>query len=125
MFKVLVVEDKKAVSEIIVEFLKILGFEADVTPTASKALEFFSHNHYYLAIIDGELPDKYGPWLVREIRKKSPYLPTIGISGSNYKQAFLQAGANAYLAKPFTFEELRKILISIVNYDVETKRAIA
>jgi len=113
MFKVLIVEDRKAVRDIIVEFLKILGFEVDATFSGEKAWDFFCQNDYSLAIIDGELPDIEGPELVKRMKKQSPSLLTIGISGLNYKTAFLKAGADAYLAKPFTFEELREVLISV------------
>ncbi|MCD6319667.1 MAG: response regulator [Candidatus Desulfofervidaceae bacterium] len=116
MPKVLLVEDNSSVAEIVTEFLKLLGYSTHVAYNASSALNFLMKHNYTLLIVDGQLPDKEGPWLVKEVKRKYPHLPIIGISGNCYLDAFSRAGAEAYLAKPFTFHQLKEKVTALIPF---------
>jgi DNA-binding response OmpR family regulator len=113
--KALVVEDIPAVAEVISEFLKIIGFLPQIAFSAKSALKKLQENKFDFLVIDGDLPDKDGPSLVKEIKRTYLHIPILGISSNFYSQAFLEAGANAFLLKPFTFAEFKQVVEEITN----------
>jgi len=108
MASVLVVEDDFALADMIAEFLGLLGYSVHIAPNVRSALNLLVKYNYAFLIVDGQLPDKDGPWLVKKVKSHQPHLPIIGISGKGYFQAFSQAGAEAYLPKPFTLHQLKQ-----------------
>ncbi|MDL1957356.1 MAG: response regulator [Candidatus Desulfofervidus auxilii] len=108
MLRILLVEDDKDVAEVISQFLYMLGYFVDIAFSAEMALKLFNKNQYNLIITDGNLPGKDGLWLIQKIKKDSPFLPILGISGYGEIQIFLSAGADAFLSKPFTFQQLKE-----------------
>ncbi len=113
--KVLVVEDIPKVADVLSEFLKIMGFCPQTAFNAQSALKKLQKNKFAFLVIDGNLPDKDGPSLVKEIKRTYLHIPILGISSNFYSQAFLKAGANAFLLKPFTFAEFKQRIEKIIN----------
>lgn len=103
-----------AVAEVISEFLKIMGFSSQVVHTAHAGLSQCQTQTFDLAVIDGGLPDKEGPLLVREIKFIQPSLPILGIGSGFYAEEFYYAGVNAFLPKPFTFAQFQSAIKKII-----------
>jgi len=108
--KVLVVEDELALGKILVEFIRLCGWEASYTGNAFEALKILSDNHYDVVITDGIIPQLSGPKLTQIIKKKYPEIYVIALTGSNLRTEFNAAGANVYLQKPVDLKMLQKAI---------------
>lgn len=106
---VLVADDDQVVCESAVELLKDLGMRGDWVLSGREALLRIADarergDDYYFVILDWQMPDMDGLDTVRAIRKKlGSDVPIIIISAYDYsdiEEEFLQAGADAFIAKP-------------------------
>ena len=106
---VLVVDDEPVVCEALVRVLAHEGVSVAVAPSAEAALSHPALATCRLVVCDLMLPGRSGIDLTRAIRALRPRLPVVVMSGyatrHNEEQA-LEAGATAFLAKPFDIPEL-------------------
>lgn len=105
---ILVVEDDSAVRNLIITTLEMHEYKYHTAPTGARAiLEATSHNPD-VVLLDLGLPDMDGVEIIRKIRSWSQ-VPIIVISARSEdsdKIEALDAGADDYLTKPFSVEEL-------------------
>lgn len=108
MKKVLVVDDEKAISDIIVFNLEKEGFEIKVAYDGEEALQKFHDESPDLIVLDLMLPKIDGLEVCREIRKESS-VPIIMLTAKDSeidKVLGLELGADDYVTKPFSNREL-------------------
>ncbi len=110
MARVLVVDDNEVLRSLLVLSLsepdrKVDGFDSGYT-----ALESFIRNTYDLVVTDYEMAGLNGIELTREVLRRSPDCPVIGISGQNCEREFLDAGARAFIYKPFSMDNLVRMV---------------
>ena len=109
VMRVLIIEDDKRLSGLICKVLSDEKYSTDAVYDGGAGLELALRGIHDVAIIDWMLPGRDGPSIVREIRKN--HIP-IGIlmltarSQVEDRVAGLDSGADDYLVKPFTFDEL-------------------
>lgn len=106
--RILVVEDDKAIRGLIVATLESRGIAHVATETGRAALAEIVRANPDVMLLDLGLPDMDGVEIIRKVRQWS-MLPIIVISArseDNDKVAALDAGADDYLTKPFSVEEL-------------------
>ena len=107
--EILVVEDDAAVRNLIVTTLDVHGYRhREATTGAQALLELTSSSGIDLAILDLGLPDMDGVDVIRSLRGWS-HMPVIVVSArleDADKVEALDAGADDYLVKPFSVEEL-------------------
>lgn len=105
---ILIVEDDQDTAEVVSTLLSSAGYRAVAVDRGESALsEIHAHNHH-LVLLDINLPDMNGLDILRSVRAHS-FLPMIVLSGYGRDQDrihALEAGADDYLAKPFSPEEL-------------------
>lgn len=110
MRKILVVEDDKMLMSLISEILGNNGFSAVEAENGRDALELFYREGAELIICDVLMPVMDGYELLREIRKNSLYyVPFILLTGKSERSDFrrgMELGADDFIPKPFTEEEL-------------------
>ena len=85
------------------------GYSVDVAETGSSAESMVAANEYDLVVLDVMLPDQNGIDTARRLRQdgySGPILMLTALSGTKDRVAGLDAGADDYLTKPFSFEEL-------------------
>jgi len=107
--RILVVDDESAVRDLLSKTLRAEGFAVDVAEDGEKGSYLVRSNTYDLAILDNRLPKKNGIEIVREMRaasKMTPVLMLSVLSDPHQKSDLLNAGADDYLVKPFSFTEL-------------------
>ena len=107
-YRILVVEDDAAVRRLVTTTLDLHGYAYREARTASQALLELSSQPPDLAILDLGLPDGDGVEVIRTLRGWSS-LPVIVLSArleDADKVEALDAGADDYLTKPFSVEEL-------------------
>ena len=105
---ILVVEDDSAVRNLIANTLETHGYRFQTAPTGESAiLEAVSHNPDVI-LLDLGLPDMDGIEIIHKIRSwsKTPIIVISARSEDTDKIDALDAGADDYLTKPFSVEEL-------------------
>lgn len=109
MMRILVVEDEKKIATFIQKGLKERGFVADIVHRGDAALEVIEANHFDAVVLDIMLPGRDGLSLLRLLRQKSNPVPVILLTArgeTSEKVEGLDLGADDYLAKPFSIDEL-------------------
>lgn len=105
---ILVVEDDSAIKNLISTTLETQNYKFNTAVTGAQAItEAISQNHDVI-LLDLGLPDMDGVSIIKKIRSWSnvPIIVISARSGDNDKIEALDAGADDYLTKPFSVEEL-------------------
>ena len=113
MKNILVVDDDKATLQILERILQKHGYNVDVAETGREAEEKVNTKPFDLALIDVKLPDTDGIDLLGEIQRIKPKMIKIVITGFASMENGIRAmesGADAYLVKPVSSEELLKVI---------------
>ncbi|MEX1363937.1 MAG: response regulator [Nannocystaceae bacterium] len=114
--KVLVVEDSRAMRVFVSSILEATGrFEVQEVDNGFDALRALPRGDFAFIVTDVNMPDVSGIELTKFVRDNAKYrkIPVIVIStdsASTDLQRALDAGAAAFLAKPFTAEELLAVI---------------
>jgi diguanylate cyclase (GGDEF)-like protein len=109
--KVLVVDDTRAIRELVAGLLRLQGYQVLTAGHGRQALEVYAeHPEIGLVITDYQMPEMDGLELVASLRELASQdsLAIIGISAegsSSLPARFLKSGANDFLPKPFQNEE--------------------
>ena len=107
--KILLVEDEPHLSAALAKGLKQEKYTVETTDNGLTALSLAGNNEYDLIIVDRMIPGLDGLSLTREIRAKQIKTPIIILTAKGQvrdKVDGLNAGADDYMTKPFSFEEL-------------------
>jgi len=110
---ILVVDDDKAVLEVITDILKLQGYRIDTAETGHEAIEKTEKKYYNLALLDIKLPDMEGTHLLIKMHRETPKMMKIMITGyASLENAIesLNLGADAYLMKPIEAEKMLKVV---------------
>ena len=123
MFNVLIVEDNVKINELITLYCKQDRYNVFSAVTAEEALTYFEDNQIDLIVTDLMLPNMSGEDFVRTIREKSDVYIIILTAKIHIddKISGLKLGADDYLVKPFSTEEL---LLKIKNFLKRSKGQI-
>ena len=106
--KILVVEDDRSVSNLITTTLKINHYTYIATSTGNEAISLCASHHPDLILLDLGLPDIDGIEVIQTVRSWSEALIIIisARGADSDKITALDSGADDYLTKPFSIEEL-------------------
>jgi DNA-binding response OmpR family regulator len=107
--RILVIEDDKKVAGFLKKGLKEESHTVDVCIDGEEGCEYAESEDYDIIILDVMLPKKDGLQVCRELRQKSVLTPIIMLTARDAvedKVIGLQDGADDYLTKPFSFQEL-------------------
>jgi CheY-like chemotaxis protein len=123
---ILIVEDDADVAKVFTLALKYTGFRVTVTENASAALVAVSKEMPDAIVLDLMLPDMNGLDLVRYVRKQAngktvPMIICSGATGGFQMNQAKEAGANLFLGKPVTVNELVKSVVSLLPPETEDK----
>ncbi|WP_449539413.1 response regulator transcription factor [Ferdinandcohnia sp. Marseille-Q9671] len=105
---ILLVEDDKEIARIVVDYLRKEGYRVTWASTGKEGWEDFKHEKYDLALIDLMLPEMDGYTLCESIRLESE-IPLLILSARNEEESKIRGlnlGADDYVTKPFSLEEL-------------------
>lgn len=108
--KLLVVEDDRKIASLLYKGLSSGGHVVDVAHTAAEGWRLLCDGYYDIIVLDIKLPDEDGVSLCHRIRDALIQTPIIMLTARDSiddKVAGLSAGADDYLTKPFSFEELK------------------
>lgn len=116
--KILYTEDEESLALIVKESLESKGFDVIYCNNGVDALEFFEIKNPDIFVLDIMMPKKDGFTLAKEIRQKDKNVPIIFLSAKTQTKDVVdgfELGANDYLKKPFSIEELIVRIQSLLN----------
>jgi len=109
MATILLAEDDPNLGQLVQEYLTSKGFTTDRATDGNKALDLFMQGQYDLCIFDVMMPKKDGFALARDVRMTGRDVPIIFLTAKSMKEDTIQGfrvGADDYMTKPFSREEL-------------------
>ena len=119
--KVLVIEDDKNLGKVLTDYLTSKNYLVQLAEDGEIGFDFFTNNDYDIIILDVMMPKKDGFSLAKDIRKMNKDIPIIFLTAKSHKENIIKAfnlGADDYLTKPFSIEEL------LLRMDAVLKRTV-
>jgi len=107
--KILVVEDDKTVGQYVKRGLTEAGFHADLVGDGAEGLRLSTGGHYDMLVLDLRLPALSGLEVLRTLRDRGEGMPVLVLTAQDavdFKVQALKMGADDYVTKPFSLEEL-------------------
>lgn len=118
--RLLIVEDEEALAQNLKKILELKGFAVDMLMDGEKARNriVLYHKEYDAIVLDLSLPGLDGAALTKSLRADNIATPIIiltGRSDTESKVALLNAGADDYVVKPFSSDELVARIASVLR----------
>ena len=115
--KVLIVEDEGDMCLLLNILLNGKEMELDHVKNLTAAGDYLENEQPSVIILDNKLPDGYGVDFISYIKKKYPNIRIIMISGfdASVKDVALENGADIFLIKPFTRDQLYQAIKGLLN----------
>lgn len=107
--RILLCEDDENLGMLLREYLQAKGYSADLCPDGEAGYKAFVAGIYDLCIFDVMMPKKDGFTLAAEIRQINSEVPIMFLTAKTLKEDVLEGfkiGADDYITKPFSMEEL-------------------
>jgi len=107
--RILLIDDEQRILDFVSRGLEAEGYSVEVAADGDAGLRAALDQAHDLVILDLLLPDRGGHDVLRELVRQRPGEPVIvlsALSDTASKVSSLELGAEDYLAKPFSFEEL-------------------
>ena len=121
--KLLIVEDEKRLCDTVAKYFKGEGYTIDTCYDGLDAMDYIAGTEYDAIILDIMLPGQDGISVLRQIRNKKLKTPVLLLTAKTSiedKVDGLDSGADDYLTKPFSLEELSaRIRVLIRRHGVE------
>jgi DNA-binding response OmpR family regulator len=115
---ILLVEDDTNMGIILTDFLEMNSYSVTLATDGISGFELFKTGNYDICILDIMLPYKDGFTLADDIRKRNPDIPIVFLTAKNMEKdkiRGLKAGADDYITKPFSTEELNLRIEAILR----------
>ena len=107
--KILLAEDDNNLGILLKSYLIAKKFDATLCINCNYALESFQKDVFNICIIDIMMPEMDGLTLAKKLRTIDPEIPIIFLTAKNQKEDIIEGfitGADDYITKPFSMEEL-------------------
>ena len=107
--EVLVVEDEPQMRAMLTDNLEYEGYQVTAVESAERALDEFGRHAISLVLVDVMLPGMSGFELCQRLRGRGSHVPIIVLTARNHERdrvRGLDLGADDYVSKPFSVEEL-------------------
>ena len=107
--KILLCEDDENLGMLLREYLQAKGYEAVLCPDGEAGYREFQKTKFDICVLDVMMPKKDGFSLAQDIRQPNAELPIIFLTAKTLKEDILEGfkiGADDYITKPFSMEEL-------------------
>jgi two-component system response regulator AtoC len=120
--KVLIADDEDDLVDVLRDRLEAYGFTVLTAGTGREALEKLATEPVDGIFLDVKMPDLDGLAALDAIRRRDPQTPIIVVTASSHPQAAADAlarGANAYVLKPFAWDDLRATIEQLYHLTLE------
>ena len=109
MYKILIADDEELIRALIAKYAKFEGYETEEARDGMEAVRKCAEENFDIVIMDIMMPKKDGLTLLGELRTKGNNVPVLLLTAKDSisdRVTGLDCGANDYLIKPFSFDEL-------------------
>ena len=116
--KILLCEDDENLGTLLCEYLIAKGFDAVLCPDGEVGFREFQKDKFDICVLDVMMPKKDGFALAQDIRQINSQVPIIFLTARVQKEDILEGfdkGADDYITKPFSMEELVKRVEAILR----------
>ena len=107
--RILLAEDERSLSRAVIALLEKNNYSADAVDDGQEALEYLEAGNYDALILDLMMPKMDGLTVLRTLREQGNPIPVLILTAKSEvddKVLWLDTGANDYLTKPFSTQEL-------------------
>ncbi len=122
--RILVVDDDESIRKVLTTILEEEGYAVDTAECGKEAIDKSHDKFYNLALVDIRLPDMMGTQLLTALKKTTPKMVKMIITGYPSLQNAIEAvnkGADAYLLKPFNVEDTLGLIKAHLEKQKEAK----
>ncbi len=115
---ILLAEDDRNLGNLLREYLEAKGYNIKLAANGKEAYDLFSKEKFDLCLLDVMMPVKDGFTLAREIRSSDNNVPIVFLTAKSMKEDAIEgftAGADDYITKPFSMEELLMRITAILR----------
>ena len=115
--KVLIIEDEGDMCLLLNILLTGKGMELDHVKSLGAAEDYLKKEQPNVILLDNKLPDGFGIDFISVIKKNYPQVKVIMISGydASARDVALENGADLFLEKPFTRDQLYKSIVALLD----------
>ena len=107
--QILIIEDESGIYNFLKQGLEEEGYSTAIAVDGEKGLEYFNNNQVDLILLDWMLPRMGGIEVCEAIRRENTEIPILFLTAKDTVEETikgLKSGANDYIKKPFSFDEL-------------------
>ena len=118
MNKILVVDDSKAIRDILSKMLSFMGFHVTVASSGNEGLNLFLTNSFDLVLTDLQMPGMDGWTLALRVKDESPDTPVVLVTGEEKKgitEKLNESCVDSALFKPFCLEDIRETVQKMLD----------
>ena len=120
--RILIVDDFASDRKLFSYWLTRAGMDVVAVGDSNSAADQMENEQFDLVIVDSRLGTESGPDLIGKLRRSQYVGPILSVSASEdeeAEQAAISSGANAFLCKPFTSDDLVEAAFSLMGLDVD------
>lgn len=115
---ILLAEDDRNLGNLLCEYLEAKGYHAKLAANGKEAFILFSKEKFDICLLDVMMPVKDGFTLAQEIRSTDKNIPIVFLTAKSMKEDIIEGfntGADDYITKPFSMEELLLRITAILR----------
>lgn len=123
--KVLLLEDDPNLGYVLQEFLQHKGYDVNLRENGEEGLKAFHDSHFDICIVDIMMPKMDGFTFVKHVRKTDKETPIIFLTAKSMKEDKIEGfrlGADDYMTKPFSMEELELRVEAVLRRSYGTQK---
>jgi len=125
--KILLAEDDNNLGILLKNYLNAKNFDTTLVRTGTQALDEFSSGSFNICIFDIMMPEMDGITLAKEIRLSNQEIPIMFLTARNQQEDIIEgfiSGADDYITKPFSMEELLYRIEAILRRTSNTNTSV-
>jgi DNA-binding response OmpR family regulator len=122
--KILLAEDDPNLGTLLQEYLEAKNYSVKLAKNGKEGYDLFCKQDYDLCLLDVMMPLKDGFTLAKEIRMSNKQVPIIFLTAKSMKEDTIEgfnAGADDYITKPFSMEELLARIQAVLRRSMKTQ----
>ena len=123
--KILIVEDQQYVSSLLADAVRLQGHEVIVAGDGHEGLALVDRENPDAVFLDIVMPEPDGVEVLRRIRRRSPELPVVVITGGaseEQREDLRRLGVTDFVEKPLLLDQIQQSLDSVVRRAPRGKR---
>jgi len=115
--KVMIVDDDHTTVKLLQTLLELDGFEVLIARSGGEVLDLANQGHPDIFLMDYHLSDMDGVEVLRDMRAGGPFVntPVVMTSGLDVEDEVMEAGADAFLVKPFEPDDLPGLFRNLIG----------